>query len=323
MSENLPVISVIVPIYKVEKYLKQCADSILSQTYCNTEVLLVDDGSPDSSGVICDDYAIDNDKVIVIHKGNGGLADARNYGIELACGEYLSFVDSDDYVDIDFLETLYDALDKYKCKLSICNMTTFDENDVRNEKFCQPYKALTLAEGKDKYESLLRHCAPNKLYRKDIFSTIRYPKGKLYEDLFVYHYILEKVDKTAYTGKNSYYYRVRSGSIMNTKYTIQSTDIVFGYYDRAKFYDRKKEYGLAEDAYLWVYSRTAVAFSHLDKSVKENADKLRQVKKLYNSAAARMILFSSYGIKQRIRCLILFVSPTLHEKLYPYACVNN
>lgn len=323
MNKKLPIISVTVPVYNVEKYLNQCVESIFSQTYRNYELLLVDDGSTDMCGAACDEYALTDDRCIVIHKKNGGLSDARNYGIELSIGEYLSFIDSDDYVDIDFLESLYSANKKYNTKLSICNMTTFDENGKMDETFTQPYKSLTLAEGHEKYESLLRHCAVNKLYKRDVFDTIRYPKGKLYEDLYVYHLILDKVDKTAYTGKNSYFYRTRSGSIMNTTYTIHSTDIVWGYHNRARFYDSKKEYRLADDAYLWVYSRTAVAFSHLDKSIKENAEKLKEVKKLYNSDIIRMVLFSSFSLKQRLRCLVLLISPTLHEKFFPTAQVNN
>ena len=321
MTEDL--ISVIIPVYKVEKYLDECLASVTGQTYRNLEIILVDDGSPDRCGEICDQWANKDNRIRVIHKQNGGLADARNAGIDVATGDYISFVDSDDYVDEDFLEGLYSALKKFNTKLAICNMTTFDENGKTDEKFCQPFTSMTLAEGKEKYESLLRHCAPNKLYKREIFDNIRYPKGKLYEDLYVYHLILDKVDKVAYTGKNSYHYRTRSDSIMNTKYTLNSTDIVRGYYNRAKFYDEKKEYRLADDAYLWVYSRTAVAFSHLDKSVKENAEKLKEVKELYNSSAFRMILHSSFSLKQRLRCLILFISPTLHEKLYHYAQVNN
>lgn len=318
-----PLISVIVPVYNVEDYLDRCIESIVNQTYKNLEIILVDDGSSDNCPVMCDEWAKKDSRIKVIHKENGGLSDARNYGIELSAGEYLSFVDSDDYVDSDFIESLHSAIEKFNTKLSICNMTTFDENGKTDETFTQPYKSLTLAEGHEKYESLLRHCAVNKLYKREIFDTIRYPKGKLYEDLYIYHHILDKVDKVAYTGKNSYFYFIRSGSIMNSTYTIHSTDIVWGYHNRARFYDSKKEYRLADDAYLWVYSRTAVAFSHLDKSIKENAEKLKEVKKLYNSDIIRMVLFSSFSLKQRLRCLVLLISPTLHEKFFPTAQVNN
>ncbi len=323
MNKKLPLISVTVPIYNVEKYLPQCVESLFSQTYPNYELLLIDDGSPDNCPEICDEYALADDRVIVVHKNNGGLSDARNAGIELASGEYLSFVDSDDYVGEDFLESMYSALNTYDCELAICNITSVDGDEKQNERFYQPFTELTLAQEHEKYESLSRHSAWNKLYKRDIFDSIRYPKGKLYEDLYVYHYILDKVDRTVYTGKSSYYYRLREGSIMSSPYSIHSTDIVWGYHNRARFYDRKKEYRLADDAYLWVYSRTAVAFSHLDKSIKENAVKLKEVKKVYNSDILRMILFSSFSLKQRLRCLVLLVSPALHEKFFSTAQVNN
>ena len=316
-------ISVIVPVYNVEDYLDKCVESIVNQTYTNLEIILVDDGSTDSSGNKCDEWASKDERIIVIHKENGGLSDARNTGIELATGEFLSFVDSDDYVSENFLESMYLAMNKYNCELAICNVTTVDEDGKLNEQFYQPFNRLTLAKSHNKYESLSFHSASNKLYKKRLFDTIRYPNGKLYEDLFVYHYILDEVDKTAYTGINSYFYCIRSGSIMTSPYTIRSTDIIYGYYDRAKFLDDRKEYRLADEDYLWVYSRVAIAFSHLDKSVSENKAKLKEVKRLYNSVAFRMIVRGAYSIKQRIRCCVLLLSPSLHELLYPTKHMMN
>ena len=144
MTEDL--ISVIIPVYKVEKYLDECLASVTGQTYRNLEIILVDDGSPDRCGEICDQWANKDNRIRVIHKQNGGLADARNAGIDVATGDYISFVDSDDYVDEDFLEGLYSALKKFNTKLAICNMTTFDENGKTDEKFCQPFTSMTLAE---------------------------------------------------------------------------------------------------------------------------------------------------------------------------------
>ena len=127
MNDKQPLVSVIVPIYNVEKYLRRCVDSILSQSYQNLEVWLVDDGSPDGCPAICDEYARKDNRVKIIHKKNGGLSDARNVAIDVASGEYICFVDSDDYVASTYVETLYALIDKYQTKASIINPVAVDE----------------------------------------------------------------------------------------------------------------------------------------------------------------------------------------------------
>ncbi len=313
---NICKISVVVPVYKVEGYLPQCVDSIMMQAFKEYELFLVDDGTPDSCGQMNDEYAMNDSRIIVIHKQNGGLSDARNYGIDLAAGDYYSFIDSDDYVDEHFLDSLYSAMTDNNCELSICNITTVDKDGNTDDAFYKPFEHSAVAEGHDKYESLKRHAAWNKLYGKRLFQDIRYPKGKLFEDLAVYHYILDKVDKTAYTGLNSYYYRIRTGSIMTAKFSISSTDIVDGYYDRAKFYDSLGEMKLADDAYLWVYSRIADAFSCLDANEEKNRLRLKELKKLYNGIFKRIFINGKFSAKQKLRFLMLFISPKLHELMY-------
>ena len=128
------LISIIVPIYNVEKYLKQCIESIISQTYRNIEIILVDDGSPDNCGKICDEYSQKDKRIIVLHKENGGLSDARNKGIDIAKGDYLTFVDSDDFVNIDYIEKLYNSIKFNNTKLAQCGISKVDENNEIIEK---------------------------------------------------------------------------------------------------------------------------------------------------------------------------------------------
>ena len=183
-------ISVIVPMYKVEKYLRKCVDSILAQTYQNLEVILVDDGSPDGCPAICDEYAKKDKRVKVIHKLNGGLSDARNAGLDIATGEYIGFVDSDDYIVPNMYEELYNAIKKYDCDLAVSDRMMVDEQGNVVHHGEDSHKAVVV---KDNVESVLfddrfaHKTVPawNKLYARHIFDTLRYPKGRVYEDLWI------------------------------------------------------------------------------------------------------------------------------------------
>ena len=128
------LISIVIPIYNVEKYIEKCLDSVIKQTYKNIEIILVDDGSPDNCGKICDSYANNDKRIQVIHKENGGLSDARNVGIERANGKYITFVDSDDYIELDYIEYLYTLIKKYNTKISFCKVNVvFNENNTDNK----------------------------------------------------------------------------------------------------------------------------------------------------------------------------------------------
>ncbi|MGJ0706244.1 glycosyltransferase family 2 protein, partial [Enterococcus avium] len=178
-------ISIIVPVYDVEKYLKKCVDSILNQTFKDFELILVDDGSPDNSGAICDQYAEKDSRVRVIHKENGGLSDARNAGIEVARGKYLGFVDSDDFVNEDMYKQLYTSIIENNADLSICGIFDLYEGKTPIKK---TEKKLLL--NRNEAMIMIFHGneisvhAYNKLYKKEIFESLRYPVGKYHEDSY-------------------------------------------------------------------------------------------------------------------------------------------
>ena len=211
-------ISVIVPIYNVERYLRECVDSILAQTYTNIEIILVNDGSLDRCGDICDEYARKDNRIVVINKENGGLSDARNAGIDIASGEYLHFIDSDDWVEADMLEVLYHNLVKHDADISCCGyfysyvnsnkpLNDKDEIIIFNNK--QAIEQILL----DKYKTMPT-IAPCKLYKRYIFNEIRYPFGKHHEDEFVIVDVLSKAHIIVIDTTPKYYYRQRKGSIV-------------------------------------------------------------------------------------------------------------
>ncbi|MBR6918161.1 MAG: glycosyltransferase family 2 protein [Clostridia bacterium] len=311
-----PKISVIVPVYKVEKYLDRCVSSILEQTFSDFELILVDDGSPDKCGEMCDAYAEKDDRITVIHKENGGLSDARNAGIDIANGEYLSFVDSDDYVAPDFLESMYGAIDRTGCMMSVCGIESFDDNGATDAIY-SPASEETVVIGEDMYESLYQPSAWSKMYHRSIFDDIRYPVGRLFEDCFIYHLILDKIDKLVYVGKTLYYYYIRTDSIMHEQYKLKNTDIVDAVYQRAVFLDGKGYHKHADEAYLAVYSRLASAYTQLDRRQPEIKSRLEKLKSLYDSCYERMIKDEHFSAKQKAKLRLFRYAPSLHVKLFP------
>lgn len=218
-----PLVSVIIPVYKVEPYLRQCMDSVLAQTYTNLEVILVDDGSPDGCPAICDEYAKNDARVRVIHKENGGLSDARNAGIRAATGEWICFVDSDDIVQVQFIEFLLSSAMENSCDIAICNYRRFsDEKKVKpNVKMHSPLSNVINPEEafKRQYKGEVARyvVAWNKIYRRKIFTSgIYYPKGKLHEDDFTTYKCFLKAKRIVVISPALIFYRIRKDSITST-----------------------------------------------------------------------------------------------------------
>ena len=219
------LISIVVPVYNVEEYLKQCLDSILDQTYRNWELILVNDGSTDSSGLICQEYAEKDARIRYYEKENGGLSDARNYGIEQAQGEYLTFVDSDDFLDASHLNVLYNALVNNDADISIANyanyqtstatfyLHTFGEYYEKNYTSEELIDDLSVLERNDLSFSTIW----GSLYKKSVFSFLRFPKGVIGEDVALIYKIYTQVDKIVYVHKDTYIYRENDSGISKSK----------------------------------------------------------------------------------------------------------
>ena len=245
-----PTISVIVPIYKVEKYLARCVDSLLAQTWRDIEIILVDDGSPDNSGAICDEFAKKDPRVKVIHKENGGLSSARNSGLSAASGDYIGFVDSDDYVLPQMYEKLYLSLTENNADISICNYSYVSEENGEIIPMVSPVKTEVLSREEaysyldvamDGYSYYVT--AWNKLYKKELFEGCLFAEGKLHEDEFFVHHVFAKCNKISVIDDKLYMYMQRNGSITNTNITVKHLDGVYALCDRYKFFrlDGRKE----------------------------------------------------------------------------------
>lgn len=243
----MDLISIIVPIYKVEKYLHRCVDSILNQSYSLIEVILVDDGSPDKCFQICDEYAEKDKRIRVIHKKNGGLSDARNEGLKIAKGEYILFVDSDDYIHRNMIEIMYQTLRRDQSELVICSFEKVDEAGkvLEGQNYLKEDSIVNKAK---MFESLLTETgwnlvpACNKLYSRQALKDISFPKGKINEDEFVIHHIINNCDNISLISEPLYYYVQRSGSIVNTPATVRNLDGVEALIHRMSFFIKEQRF---------------------------------------------------------------------------------
>ena len=225
----MPEISIIVPVYKVEKYLHECIESIINQTFKDIEIILVNDGSPDNCGKICDEYAKKDNRIIVIHQKNGGLSNARNTGIRHAMGQYIAFVDSDDIIDIKYCEVLYNLIKDSNYDFSVCDVHKFKDenfskpiNDVNNIKIINNIEFLTLQINKKTEFGVW-----NKLYKKSVFEKILFADGKLNEDvIFSADLAATLSNKIICTNQKLYFYRQREGSIVANQLLQGSCDFI-------------------------------------------------------------------------------------------------
>ena len=324
MQEDL--ISIVVPIYKVEEYLDRCIQSLTNQTYSNLEIILIDDGSPDNCPRMCDDWAKKDDRIKVIHKENGGLSDARNEGLKASTGKYIAFVDSDDFVSINFIKTLYDDLISTHADMSIVGFLRFESGQKIDQEKIEMENALVSFEGLEKFRQLYSIengvnfvVAWNKLYKTSIFknNNILYPIGKINEDEFIVHKVLTACQKVCYRNAKMYYYFQRSGSIMHQKYSEKNTHYIDALDQRTEYFMSLDNglfitalsnlfYHLISDYYLkseirdLIESKYTVIFKKYEKDIKNLPIKTRVKIFLFNHF--KLPLFIHYKrLKRRIR----------------------
>lgn len=217
-SSEAPLISVIVPVYNVEPYIRQCLDSIISQTYQNLEIILIDDGSPDNCGAICDAYARSDKRIKVLHKENGGVADARNEGLAISTGKYIGWVDPDDWIEADMFEYLLSNAERYSSEITVCSrveqypqrtrIKTWDEQQLLNTE--QALQQLLINNQMGSY-------LWDKLWKWELYGGIEFPKGRTFEDISIMHKLFVKADRVLCLPEIKYHYRQRNDSIVGAQ----------------------------------------------------------------------------------------------------------
>lgn len=286
---QMPLISIIVPVYKVELYLDRCIQSVIHQQYPNLEIILVNDGSPDSCPAMCDAWAGKDSRVKVVHKQNGGLSDARNAGLAIASGEYIAFVDSDDWVAPDFISAMYQAVQTTGADLAACEVWITDGNtpappasETAPLRVCSPEEAIgDILGGKG-----FRAVAWNKLYRRSLLEAETFPVGKYHEDEFFTYRILGKAGKLVFLNRPLYFYFQRQGSIMRSV-SIRHLDALDAFAERV-------EYLRTHFPGLYVQDKTTFCFScvsfYRDLAGQTHPDVPQMKRKI--KACRKMIRFS-------------------------------
>ena len=312
------LVSVIVPVYNVEKYLKECVESIINQTYKNLEIILVDDGSPDNCGVICDEYKKSDNRIFVIHKENGGLSDARNAGLKVARGKYLTFVDSDDYINDRYIELLHNAIIKNNVSVSQCGINKVRNNNEKIEEI--GYKEKCVKQGKQMIKEMYgtnweNTVVWNKMYLKELFRDIKFPKGKIHEDEFTTYKILYNADKVAIINEYLYCYRQNEESIMGKKFNVKRLDILEGIEGRINFFkehNEKELYNLSLEFYL---QKIRESYLNIKKYINENNKIESELIEKHKKYSKYLLKAKNVKIKTKFKILIFSISPDLFYKL--------
>ena len=306
----MALISVIVPVYGVEKYLQKCIESIIAQTYSSIEIILVDDGSPDNSGKICDEYAKKDSRIKVIHQPNGGLSAARNAGLDIATGEYVSFVDSDDYIDDNYLSCMMKHIsngDMVSCSVVDENETGTIINVRKTEDRC--YSTIE-ALNEMCYEQKLGTSACGKLLKKELVDKNRFPIGKLYEDLFTaYKWYLDS--KTVISTSDTFYHYVHHfGSISNNDWNDKTTDLM-------EAANNLLDYCSLNCSRCYLAAVYRYFFSANDFLTK--AEKSKDYKRIFSPYRKKLSLLwkeldkGNLSFRDYIKFKLMIVSPALHR----------
>jgi len=260
------LISVIIPIYNVEAYLERCIDSVLRQTYDNLQIILVNDGSIDKSGEICDVYAKAHRHVQVIHQPNGGISAARNTGVRHAEGDWIFFVDSDDYISCHFAKEMLNACVKYDADISVCNYITDYDGICDESKFrkAEKYELITSREatkrhfGKDADRLNIANC---KIIRSSLLKRVQFPVGKINEDVFASHHLMYYAHRVVLTDACFYAYYQCPSSIMRKPFSLKRLDVLCSWYEGVRLFESIGETRLADIARRVYLNRLYDAYS--------------------------------------------------------------
>lgn len=309
-----PLITVIVPCYKVEQYLSKCIDSILAQTYQNLEIWLVEDGSPDRCGEICDRYAQKDSRIKVIHKMNGGLSDARNVAIDQATGEWISFVDSDDYIAPDYIATLYRLAVKNDCRCSVVQPVAFLDGEQPNPNDYDSFEVMSSMDAIAAmfYQTKLDTSAWNKLYHRSLFETgIRYPKGYLFEDNPTTYRLFALCDKIAVSQKKMYYYRLREGSIEGQDFTPNKLDQGLAIIRMMEFHPE-----ITDKVHKALCCKQASLAFHFIMKMPSDYERRNDLWKYVTDNRWMVIWNNDARLKTRIGCLLSYLGIPLMKKIF-------
>lgn len=311
-------ISVIIPVYNVEKYLIDCLESVVSQTYKNLEIIIVNDGSTDCSGDISDEYEKKDERIRVVHQKNMGLSGARNTGIDMATGEYITFLDSDDYLEIDILEKLVKILEKNKSDIAVAGINFCDEQG--KTLYEQKSKGIKKYVGKNQLYNLLTSNEINtmawgKLYRISLFKDLRYPLHKYHEDVFLTYKLLDQSKSTIVIPDIGVHYRQVKTSIVHSTFCLKHLDSIQAMQERSKFIEKKyPEY--RKYSYSTVVYACCKVFEKMVQSSYRNEKIETNIQKDVRKYLFYFLFYSKSRITTKLFCILLSFNTSLTNKFY-------
>ncbi len=321
----MPKISIIVPVYNVEKYLDKCVSSILNQTFKDFELILVDDGSPDHCGSMCDDYAKKDSRVRVIHKENGGLSSARNAGIDAAKAPYIGLIDSDDYIEKDMYALLYRLIRKNEADIAMCRHLDCYGNTIPKD--TMPRK-VAVVDSETAVRIVMKAeitsvTAVNKLYKKELFESVKYPVGKLSEDAFVIIDLLKQCKRVAISTEPKYYYIHREGSITTSAFKERDLNVIEAYTKNLElireYYPALESVGIMR--YCWAH------FYVLDKMMMtENFDAFDLEKQVIKELRRHFIVILKdpcFNKSRKIAMVLLMLNKNLYKMTVKVNAARN
>ncbi len=314
-------LSIIIPVYNSQKYLHECIDSVLAQTLTDFEIILVDDGSTDNSPAICDQYAQKDPRVVVIHKENGGQADARNKGLDIARGDYIGFVDSDDHIVPNMYEDMYNAAVSNNVSIVGCHMKHIDDNKVLKTVGTETgnhtvYKSTEVINDFTNISKIFHFALWSKIYSKEIFKDLRLPKGFMYEDAYVVLDVLDRCDKFLIIDKCYYKYRVsRPESITNSAYEYSHTDRLELYNKAMEFYKERNLIAPFHDAMSCFVDTYIPNHILIYSQFKQYKEKFGTYKKQAISRIPAVLKNKRILKLKKFLYLCLFISPRLSMKI--------
>ncbi|MED3939488.1 glycosyltransferase family 2 protein [Priestia megaterium] len=316
----MPAISIIVPVYNVEEYLEKCIDSILKQTFKDFELILVNDGSTDNCGEICDKYVGKDNRVRVIHKKNGGLSDARNSGIEAAKGHYIGFVDSDDWIEPNMYEILYTLCVENGADISTCSINIWDKENKRKCWGASNTTKIFDSRIAIKYmydDKLSGFTAWNKLYNKNVFKNIRFPKGRIYEDAAIMYKIYDNSNQIIFIDNPLYNYIYRRSSITRSSFSEKRFDVVLNY-EETYIYMQKNYPEMCEklDNIYFASLRNMVVDIVNERSLLSNYKYIRKISGLIKQHNNKLLKNKSIPLSHKMLAQLIAWCPVLGILFY-------
>lgn len=275
----MPRLSIIVPVYNVEKYIHKCVDSILNQTFTDFELILVDDGSPDNCGKICDEYAKKDARVKVIHKENGGQSSARNKGLDVAKGAVIGFIDSDDVIELTMYEELMNFMDCKTLDIAICDVYLVRGNRIKKQSMYSESQILNKERAlNDNLSCKIDNAVWNKIYKRKIFDKIKFTEGIVYEDVRIMPFLFYEAGRVGYLKKSLYYYYKHQNSTIAQSFNSKSRyDCFKGYKGRLEFAKKHKLYCVEQCRVLAVETALATLTAFYANDEDKNSDRFVDV----------------------------------------------